>query len=162
METVASADVIWIVMRLRYVSIQIQSPKKHKLRYIEDGTTNHRTSHESEMSSINSSTLVCTICALSGIGVSIQDLQPTAHAMDAFTIPATMHGTQFYLTIEERDKVYKADLSNNPEIEMHRASIIFQPMVAELAVYSLLRRTMLLVTYCSIFHTRLCASSRRP
>ena len=86
----------------------------------------------------------------------------TNRSCDAFTIPATMHGTQFYLTIEERDKVYNADLSNNPEIEKHRAFIIFQPMVAELVVYSLLRRTMLLVTYCSIFHTRLCASSRRP
>ena len=48
---------------------------------------------------------------------------------DAFTIPAAVQGTPFYLTIEERDNVYNADLSNKPELEVYRDLYIFQSMV---------------------------------
>ncbi len=53
----------------------------------------------------------------------------TNRSCDAFTIPATVQGTPFYLTIEERDKVYNADLSHKPELEVYRDLFIFQSMV---------------------------------
>ena len=53
----------------------------------------------------------------------------TNRSCDAFTIPATVHGTPFYLTIEERDKVFNADLSSKPELEVYRDLFIFQSMV---------------------------------
>ena len=53
----------------------------------------------------------------------------TNRSCDAFTIPAAVHGTPFYLTIEERDKVFNADLSSKPELEVYRDLFIFQSMV---------------------------------
>ena len=53
----------------------------------------------------------------------------TNRSCDAFTIPATVHGTPFYLTIEERDKVFNADLSDKPELEVYRDLFILQSMV---------------------------------
>ena len=53
----------------------------------------------------------------------------TNRSCDAFTIPATVYGTPFYLTIEERDKVFNADLSGKPELEVYRDLFIFQSMV---------------------------------
>lgn len=40
----------------------------------------------------------------------------TNRSCDAFTIPAAVHGTPYYLTLEERDKVFHADLSMKPEL----------------------------------------------
>ena len=53
----------------------------------------------------------------------------TNRSCDAFTIPASVQGTPFYLTIEERDKVYNANLHNKPELEVYRDLFIFQSMV---------------------------------
>lgn len=53
----------------------------------------------------------------------------TNRSCDAFTIPAAVQGTPFYLTIEERDKVFQADLSDKPELEVYRDLFIFQSMV---------------------------------
>lgn len=53
----------------------------------------------------------------------------TNRSCDAFTIPAAVHGTPHYLTIEERDKVFNADLSDKPELEVYRDLFIFQSMV---------------------------------
>lgn len=53
----------------------------------------------------------------------------TNRSCDAFTIPSPVHGTPFYLTIEERDKVFHADLSHKPELEVYRDLFIFQSMV---------------------------------
>lgn len=53
----------------------------------------------------------------------------TNRSCDAFTIPAALQGTPFYLTIEERDKVYNANLHNKPELEVYRGLFIFQSMV---------------------------------
>ena len=53
----------------------------------------------------------------------------TNRSCDAFTIPAAVQGTPFYLTIEERDKVYNTNLHNKPELEVYRDLFIFQSMV---------------------------------
>lgn len=53
----------------------------------------------------------------------------TNRSCDAFTIPAAVHGTPYYLTLEERDKVYNADLSYNPGLEVYRDLFMFQSMV---------------------------------
>ena len=53
----------------------------------------------------------------------------TNRSCDAFTIPAAVHGTPYYLTIEERDKVFNADFSNKPDLEVYRDLFIFQSMV---------------------------------
>lgn len=39
----------------------------------------------------------------------------TNRSCDAFTIPAAVQGTPFYLTIEKRDKVYNASLHNKSQ-----------------------------------------------
>ena len=53
----------------------------------------------------------------------------TNRSCDAFTIPSPVQGTPFYLTIEERDKVFHADLSHKPELEVYRDLFMFQSMV---------------------------------
>jgi integrase len=53
----------------------------------------------------------------------------TNRSCDAFTIPSPVQGSPFYLTIEERDKVFHADLSHKPELEIYRDLFIFQSMV---------------------------------
>ena len=53
----------------------------------------------------------------------------TNRSCDAFTIPAAVHGTPYYLTLEERDKVYNADLSHKPALEVYRDLFMFQSMV---------------------------------
>ena len=46
-----------------------------------------------------------------------------------FTMPKTMYGTPFFLTLEERDKVFDLDLSDNPKLATYRDMFIFQCMV---------------------------------
>ncbi len=53
----------------------------------------------------------------------------TNRSCEAFTIPSPVQGSPFYLTIEERDKVFHADLSHKPELEVYRDLFIFQSMV---------------------------------
>lgn len=53
----------------------------------------------------------------------------TNRSCDAFTIPAAVHGTPYYLTLEERDKVFHADLSKKPELEVYRDLFMFQSLV---------------------------------
>ena len=53
----------------------------------------------------------------------------TNRSCDAFTIPSPVQGSPFYLTIEERDKVFHADLSHKPDLEVYRDLFIFQSMV---------------------------------
>ena len=53
----------------------------------------------------------------------------TNRSCDAFTIPAAVHGTPYYLTIEERDKVFNADLSDKPELEVYRDIFMFHCLI---------------------------------
>lgn len=53
----------------------------------------------------------------------------TNRSCDAFAIPATVHGTPYYLTLEERDRVFNADLSHNPSLEVYRDLFMFQSLV---------------------------------
>jgi len=53
----------------------------------------------------------------------------TNRSCDAFTIPAAVHGSPYYLTLEERDKVFHADLSKEPELEVYRDLFMFQSLV---------------------------------
>ena len=53
----------------------------------------------------------------------------TNRSCDAFTIPAAVHGTPYYLTLEERDKVFHADLSDKPDLEVYRDLFMFQSLV---------------------------------
>ena len=53
----------------------------------------------------------------------------TNRSCDAFTIPAAVHGTPYYLTLEERDKVFNADLSYKPDLEVYRDLFMFQSLV---------------------------------
>lgn len=53
----------------------------------------------------------------------------TNRSCDAFAIPAAVHGSPYYLTLEERNKVFNADLSNKPELEVFRDLFMFQSLV---------------------------------
>ena len=53
----------------------------------------------------------------------------TNRSCDAFTIPAAVHGTPYYLTLEERDRVFHADLSRKPELQVYRDLFMFQSLV---------------------------------
>lgn len=46
-----------------------------------------------------------------------------------YEMPKTLYGTPYYLTIEERDKVYAVDLSDRPDLAEYRDMFIFQCMV---------------------------------
>lgn len=53
----------------------------------------------------------------------------TNRSCDAFAIPAAVHGSPYYLTLEERNKVFNADLSNKPGLEVFRDLFMFQSLV---------------------------------
>lgn len=46
-----------------------------------------------------------------------------------YEMPKTLYGTPFFMTIEERDKVYACDLSDRPDLAEYRDMFIFQCMV---------------------------------
>ena len=48
---------------------------------------------------------------------------------NGYEVPKTLYGTPFYLTIEERDKVYECDLSDRPDLAEYRDMFVFQCMV---------------------------------
>ncbi len=48
---------------------------------------------------------------------------------DGFEMPSLIYGTPFYLTIEERDRLYDMDLSDNPTLETYRDMFVFQCLV---------------------------------
>lgn len=52
----------------------------------------------------------------------------TNRSCDAFPIPAAVHGSPYYLTLEERDKVFHADLSKKPALEVYRDLFMFQSL----------------------------------
>ena len=53
----------------------------------------------------------------------------TNRSCDAFEIPRAVHGTPFYLTLEERDRVYNADFSDDEELGIIRDIFMFQSMI---------------------------------
>ena len=53
----------------------------------------------------------------------------TNHSCNGFTISAPVHSTPYYLTLEERDRVFHADLSDKPELEIYRDLFMFQSLV---------------------------------
>ena len=48
---------------------------------------------------------------------------------DVFEIPKAIFGTPFFLTIEERDRIWSHDFSNSPHLAMFRDMFIFQSLV---------------------------------
>ena len=46
-----------------------------------------------------------------------------------YETPKSLYGTPFYLTIEERDRVYSCDLSDRPDLAEYRDMFVFQCMV---------------------------------
>ena len=53
----------------------------------------------------------------------------TNKACDEFTIPAATYGTPYYLTLDERNIIYDADVSDNPTLDLYRDMFIFQSLV---------------------------------
>lgn len=58
----------------------------------------------------------------------------TKHIIDSnpfveYDMPDEMYGQPYYLTIEERDRIYALDLSDHPELEAQRDVFIFQCFV---------------------------------
>ncbi len=43
-----------------------------------------------------------------------------------YEMPKTLYGTPYYMTLEERDKVYNCDLSDRPDLAEYRDMFIFQ------------------------------------
>ena len=77
------------------------------------------------LNTINSNmTLLRTVCNwVRKQGVSHND------PFVGYEMPKVLYGTPFYLTIEERDKVYDCDLSDRPDLMEYRDMFIFQCMV---------------------------------
>ena len=48
---------------------------------------------------------------------------------DDFRIDECVYGTPYYITLEERDKIFDTDLSNNPTLEAQRDIFIFQSLI---------------------------------
>lgn len=48
---------------------------------------------------------------------------------DAFKLDESTYGTPVYITLEERDKLYKKDLSDNPKLETQRDIFVFQTLI---------------------------------
>ena len=63
------------------------------------------------------------------IGYAIHNGATTNNPFTRFDMPKTMYGTPFFLTLEERDKVYNFDLSDDPKLAAYRDMFIFQCMV---------------------------------
>lgn len=63
------------------------------------------------------------------IGYAIRNGATTNNPFTRFDMPKTMYGTPFFLTLEERDKVFSFDLSDSPTLAAYRDMFIFQCMV---------------------------------
>ncbi|MEI6348868.1 MAG: tyrosine-type recombinase/integrase [Bacteroidota bacterium] len=48
---------------------------------------------------------------------------------DKFTVPSEVYGTPYYITIEERNKLYSHDLSARPQLSIQRDIFIFQCVI---------------------------------
>ena len=53
----------------------------------------------------------------------------TNRSCDAFTIPTAVQGSPYYLTLEERDRIYNADFTGKPTLEVCRDLFMFQSLV---------------------------------
>jgi integrase len=60
---------------------------------------------------------------------AIDNGAPNANPFDKYTMPSNLYGTPYYLTIEERDRIYNHDFSNDTVLEQYRDMFIFQCMV---------------------------------
>lgn len=49
----------------------------------------------------------------------------TNNPFDSFSIPEPVYGSPVYITLEERDQLYKTDMSDNPALERQRDIFIF-------------------------------------
>ncbi len=57
---------------------------------------------------------------------AIKNGAPNKNPFDDFEMPQTLYGTPYYLTLEEREKIYNLDLSDNPLLSAYRDMFIFQ------------------------------------
>lgn len=53
----------------------------------------------------------------------------TNRPFDNFPIEECTYGTPYYITLEERDKIFNADLSATPQLEIQRDIFIFQSLI---------------------------------
>jgi integrase len=60
---------------------------------------------------------------------AIDNGAPNLNPFDKFSMPSNLYGTPYYLTIEERDRIYNHDFSNDTVLEQYRDMFIFQCMV---------------------------------
>lgn len=72
----------------------------------------------------NNMTLLRTICNW------VRKQGETKHdPFVGYEMPKSLYGTPFYLTIEERDKIYNTDFSDSADLDEYRDMFIFQCMV---------------------------------
>lgn len=53
----------------------------------------------------------------------------TTNAFSKYSIPEASYGTPYYITIEERNKLYKTNLSRHPHLAVQRDIFIFQCLI---------------------------------
>ena len=53
----------------------------------------------------------------------------TNRPFDKFPIEECTYGTPYYITLEERDKIFNADLSTTPQLAIQRDIVIFQTLI---------------------------------
>lgn len=60
---------------------------------------------------------------------AIEEKQTILHSIPKFNIAQDVYGTPFYISIEERNKLYNLDLSDRPELAIQRDIFVFQCLI---------------------------------
>lgn len=63
------------------------------------------------------------------VNFAIANGAPNKNPFDGFEMPGTLYGTPYYLTLEERDKLYNLDIKDNEVLAMYRDMFVFQCLV---------------------------------
>lgn len=60
---------------------------------------------------------------------AVKTKQATNNPFDEYSVPQEVYGTPYYISIEERDKLLHADLSEHPETAIQRDIFVFQCLI---------------------------------
>lgn len=75
-------------------------------------------------------TISCLMKALRAfIRWAVDREHTSTYAFSKYTMPTELYGTPYYLTIEERNRLYNADLSNMPQLAIQRDIFVFHCFV---------------------------------
>jgi hypothetical protein len=60
---------------------------------------------------------------------AIKEKKTTNNPFESYTVEECVYGTPYYISIDERNKLYNADLSQYPNLNIQRDIFVFQCLI---------------------------------